>query len=111
LKTINSAIISALLVTGCSNTERPYNYVMDYPVSASRLSLSGTVIADIDCDRHDVKIISDTSDGIFSRHIVKRVNGICYKKAGSYTVEFVFDPERGPKHNMLATQANRVPPV
>jgi hypothetical protein len=34
---------------GCSGHEREYNFKMDYPVDAARLSLGGDIHVNIDC--------------------------------------------------------------
>jgi hypothetical protein len=57
---------------GCSGHEREYNFKMDYPVDAARLSLGGDIHVNIDCAKRKVNVISDSSNGIFSRHINKR---------------------------------------
>jgi hypothetical protein len=36
---------------GCSGYEREYNFKMDYPVDAARLSLGGDIHVNIDCEK------------------------------------------------------------
>ena len=103
------AIIPGALISGCSSTERPYNFVMDYPVEASRLSLSGKLVAELNCDKHSLKLISDTSNGIFSRHVKNRVNSLCYGKKGTRNITYLFNAPRTPAYNMIATQPQRTP--
>lgn len=98
-------MLLVMMLSACS--ERPYSFAIDYPIDAARLSLGGTVVAKIDCDTKSVQIISDTSNGIFSRHISRRVSNICYNKSGIINATYNFDPVRGPQQNLLATQPNR----
>ncbi|HDS4389401.1 TPA: hypothetical protein QH079_004338 [Enterobacter roggenkampii] len=96
---------------GCSGHEKEYNFKMDYPVDAARLSLGGDVHVNIDCATREVNVISDSSNGIFSRHINKRISNICYKKTDKLDVVYRFEPAKGVKQDMIATQYPRVPPV
>ena len=100
-------VIPFVFLVGCTNVNKPYNFQMDYPVAAARLSLSGKVAANINCETKTVDIISDTSDGLFSRHIKQRINSICYGKTDSRRVEYSFNADRSPRTNMLATQPSR----
>lgn len=106
IRIITLLIISGF-VTGCANTNRPYNYQIDYPVEAARLSLSGDVIANIDCDSNKAEIISDSSNGIFSKHIQKRVSSICYKKSGKHKAQYQFLAMRDGTNDILTYQPNR----
>ncbi|MDS1912684.1 hypothetical protein QSI79_05140 [Enterobacter asburiae] len=96
---------------GCSGHEREYNFKMDYPVDAARLSLGGDIHVNIDCATREVNVISDSSNGIFSRHVNKRLSNICYKKTDKLNVVYHFEPAKGVKQNMIATQYPRVPPA
>lgn len=100
-----------LLMFGYSGHEREYNFKMDYPVDAARLSLGGDIHVNIDCVKREVNVISDSSNGIFSRHINKRLSNICYKKADKFNVVYRFEPSKGVKQNMIATHYPRVPPA
>lgn len=104
---IITTLTISMLVAGCANKERPYNYQIDYPVDAARLSLSGDVVANIDCDYNKAEIISDSSNGIFSRHIQKRLSSICYKKSGKYKTKYQFIAMRDGTHDILSYQPNR----
>jgi hypothetical protein len=45
--------------------------------------------------RHEeVNVISDSSNGIFSRHINKRLSNICYKKTDKFDVVYRFEPAK-----------------
>lgn len=99
------SILIILMLSACSSGT--YNYVMDYPTDAARLSLGGKVETKINCDIKQVEIISDTSNGIFSRHIKNRVKSICYNKKGVMYITYLFDPVRGPQQDILSTQPNR----
>lgn len=96
---------------GCSGHEKENNFKMDYPVDAARLSLGGDIHVNIDCVKRKVNVISDSSNGIFSRHVKKRLNNICYKKIDNFDVVYRFEPEMGVKQNMIATHFPRVPPA
>lgn len=96
---------------GCSSHEREYNFKMDYPVDAARLSLGGDIHVNIDCATREVNVISDSSNGIFSRHVNKRLSNICYKKTDKLNVVYHFEPAKGVRQNMIATQYPRVPPA
>lgn len=102
-------IIPLFLISGCSVDNRPYDFVMDYPIEASRLSLSGSLEVEIDCDKYSLQVISDTSNGIFSRHVKSRVNSLCYGKKGMTKVSYIFNAPRTPAYNMIATQPQRTP--
>lgn len=108
-KRLLNAIIPLALITGCTDSNRPYNFAMDYPVEASRLSLSGKVVVNIDCDTLNVNTVSDTSNGIFSRHIKKRAANICFRKSGTSKFEYTFIAPRTPAYDMIATQPQRTP--
>ncbi|MHA8112679.1 hypothetical protein ACX122_06105 [Kosakonia cowanii] len=103
--------VAFLLLAGCNNKYTDHDFVMDYPVDAARLSLGGDIHVNIDCSTREVKVISDTSNGIFSRHVNKRISNICYKKMDVLDIVYHFEPARGVRQNMLATQYPRVPPV
>lgn len=109
IKRYHTAIIPFLLIAGCSATERPYNFVMDYPVEASRISLSGKLVANINCDANSLTVISDTSNGIFARHVKKRLSNLCYGQSGVKNVNYVFNAPRTPAYDMIATQPQRIP--
>lgn len=100
--------IFALFVSGCSNSQKEFRYQMDYPIQAARLSIGGEVSAAIDCSARKIKITSDSSDGILSRHVKSRLNKICYKRDDVFNVIYAFDPVRGARQNLLATQPGRV---
>lgn len=101
--------IPFLILAGCASANHPYNFKMDYPVDAARLSLSGSVVAMVDCDNKTADIISDTSGGVFSRHVKKRIHNICYGKTGVSKVEYDFNAPRTAKNDMIATQPARHP--
>lgn len=100
-----------LLVAGCTNKHTDNTFQMDYPVDAARLSLGGDIHVNIDCATREVDVISDSSNGIFIRHINKRLSNICYKKTDKLDIVYRFEPAKGVKQNMIATQYPRVPPV
>lgn len=102
--------VAALVLAGCVTTSKAYNYQMDYPVDAARLSLSGDARALINCDTREVNVISDTSNGIFGRHIKNRINNICYQKKDTLNIVYHFDSAKGVGQDMIATQYPRVPP-
>lgn len=108
-KKFHFSIISLLLIAGCSADNRPHSFVMDHPVEASRLSLSGRLVADVDCDNYSMVVISDTSNGIFSRHVKKRLKNLCYRQSGVKNVNYVFTAPRTPAYDMIATQPQRIP--
>jgi len=99
-----------MLLAGCTGPRTMNNFQMDYPVEAARLSLGGDVSASINCSTREINILSDSSNGIFSRHIQKRLSNICYKKNNKMTVHYYFTSEKGVRQNMLATQHPRIPP-
>ena len=103
--------VALLLLAGCAEKHTDYVFRMDYPVDAARLSLGGDIHVNIDCAPREVDVISDCSHGIFSRHINKRLSNICYKKTDKLDVVYRFEPAKGVKQNMIATQYPRVPPV
>ncbi|MBD8459333.1 hypothetical protein [Enterobacter cloacae] len=100
-----------LLLAGCTNKHTENTFHMDYPVDAARLSLGGDIHVNIDCATREVEVISDSSNGIFSRHINKRLSNICYKKTDKLDVTYRFNSAKGVKQDMIATQYPRVPPV
>lgn len=104
---IITMITISMFFSGCANKDRSYSYQMDYPVEAARLSLSGDVIANIDCDSNKAEIISDSSNGIFSKHIQKRVSSICYRKSGKYKTQYQFIAMRDGTNDILTYQPNR----
>lgn len=104
-------IAVALLLTGCAANDRSYAFEMDYPMDAARLSLSGETHVNINCATRELNVISDTSNGIFSRHINKRLSNICYQKTGKLDVVYRFESGKGVRQDMLATQYPRVPPA
>ena len=93
-------VAAILLVTGCTNKHTENAFQMDYPVDAARLSLSG-----------DIHVNIDSSNGIFSRHINKRLSNICYKKTNKFDVVYRFELAKGVKQDMIATHYPRVPPA
>ena len=99
-----------LLVAGCTNTHTDNAFRMDYPVDAARLSLGGDIHVNIDCTTREMTVISDSSNGIFSRHVNKRLSNICYKKTDKLDVVYRFNAAKGVRQNMIATQYPRVPP-
>lgn len=103
--------VALLLLAGCTAKHTDNTFQMDYPVDAARLSLGGDIHVNIDCSTREVEVISDTSNGIFSRHVNKRISNICYKKMDKLDIVYHFEPARGVRQNMLATQYPRVPPV
>jgi hypothetical protein len=42
----------------------------------------------------EINVISDSSNGIFSRHINKRLSNICYKKTDKLDVVYRFEPAK-----------------
>ncbi|EPG2187197.1 MULTISPECIES: hypothetical protein [Enterobacteriaceae] len=100
-----------LLLAGCANKHTDYTFKMDYPVEAARLSLGGDIHVNIDCATREMKVISDSSNGIFSRHVNKRLSNICYKKTDKLDVIYRFNAAKGVRQDMIATQYPRVPPV
>ena len=109
----NRLLLTAItfFMFGCSGHEREYNFKMDYPVDAARLSLGGDIHVNIDCAKRKVNVIADSSNGIFSRHVNKRLSNICYKKADNFDVVYRFEPAKGVRQNMIATHYPRVPPA
>lgn len=103
--------LALFLTAGCANNDRNYDFRMDYPVDAARLSLGGDIHVKIDCASREVKVISDSSDGIFSSHINKRLSNICYKKTDRFDVVYRFEAAKGVRQNILSTQYPRVPPA
>jgi hypothetical protein len=103
-------IVAFLLLNGCATEHTDNAFKMDYPVDAARLSLGGNIHVKINCAAREITVISDSSNGIFSRHINKRLNNICYKKTDIIDVVYIFDSVKGARQNMLATQYPRVPP-
>ncbi|EFG9986379.1 hypothetical protein ACQLRR_004241 [Escherichia coli] len=101
---------AALLLVGCTTTAKSYEYQMDYPVDAARLSLSGDARVLINCDTREVNVISDTSNGLFSRHIKNRISNICYQKKDTLNIVYHFDSAKGVDQDMIATHYPRVPP-
>lgn len=83
-----------------------FNANIGYPVAAARISLTGKVIANIDCSKKNVDIVDSTSD-IFSRHVNKNKSVICYKDSGKYHVVFNYNKGDGIKTNIIATQPSR----
>lgn len=100
-----------LLLAGCTNKHTDYAFQMDYPVDAARLSLGGDIHVNIDCATREIEVISDSSNGIFSRHINKRLSNICYKKTDKLDIVYRFNSAIGVKQDMIATHYPRVPPV
>ncbi|HCQ7773308.1 hypothetical protein UXO04_23335 [Enterobacter kobei] len=99
-----------LLLAGCSSKHTDNAFRMDYPVEATRLSLGGDIHVNIDCATREMTVISDSSNGIFSRHINKRLSNICYKKTDKLDVVYRFNAAKGVRQNMIATQYPRVSP-
>lgn len=99
------------LLAACGNDSSRYHYQMDYPIDAARLSISGNAEVTVNCATKEVKILSDSSNGVFSRHIQKRVYNICYMKNETLNIVYQFNPATGVRQNMLATHFPRVPPV
>ena len=99
-----------LLLAGCSSKHTDNAFRMDYPVEAARLSLGGDIHVNIDCATREMTVISDSSNGIFSRHVNKRLSNICYKKNDKLDVVYRFNAAKGVRQNMIATQYPRVPP-
>ena len=99
----------SLVSVACASSVKDAGYVMDYPLEAARMSLGGEITAVFDCDKKKLSVISDTSNGIFARHLNKRAWNICFKKHGQFKVTYRFDPVRGAIQNMLATQPPRTP--
>ena len=100
-----------LLMAGCADEHADNAFQMDYPVDAARLSLGGDIRVNIDCATREVEVISDSSNGIFSRHINKRLSNICYKKSDKLDVVYRFNSSKGVKQDMIVTHYPRVPPV
>lgn len=103
-----TAMLSAL--AACGNGSGRNHYQMDYPIDAARLSISGNAEVTVNCATKEVKILSDSSNGVFSRHIQKRVYNICYMKNETLNIVYQFNPATGVRQNMLATHFPRVPP-
>ncbi|WP_218640525.1 hypothetical protein, partial [Klebsiella pneumoniae] len=87
-----------------------YKFKMDYPVEAARLSLGGDIHVNIDCATREMVVLSDSSNGIFSRHVHKRLSNICYKKTDKLDVVYRFNSKKGVRQSMNSTQYPRVPP-
>ncbi|QPJ98884.1 hypothetical protein IDM36_13135 [Enterobacter mori] len=109
---LKSLLLTVLLtvLSGCISKNREYNFQMDYPVEAARTSLSGDVNVKIYCITRKMYVISDTSGGVFSRHIRKRISNICYKKTDTITILYHFKASNGAGQDMIVTQYPRVPP-
>ncbi|EMV1761983.1 hypothetical protein AABV99_001595 [Enterobacter ludwigii] len=99
-----------LLLAGCSSKHTDNAFRMDYPVEAARLSLGGDIHVNIDCATREMTVISDSSNGIFSRHVNKRLSNICYKKTDKLDVVYRFNAAKGVRQNIIATQYPRVLP-
>ena len=97
-----------LLLAGCTNKHTDNAFQMDYHVDAARLSLGGDIHVNIDCATREVEVISDSSNGIFSRHIKKRLSNICYKKTDKLDVFYRFNSAKGVKEEMIASHDPRV---
>ena len=89
-----------LLLAGCADKHTDYTFKMDYPVDAARLSLGGDIHAKIECATREMKVISDSSNGIFSRHINKRLNNIFYKKTDKLDVVYRFNVAKGVRQEL-----------
>lgn len=100
-----------LLLAGCTDKQTDYAFQMDYPVDAARLSLGGDIHVNIDCATRKMEVISDSSNGLFSRHVNKRLPNICYKKTDMLDIVYRFNSAKGVKQNMIATHYPRVPPA
>lgn len=98
------------LLSACGNDSNRYHYQMDYPIDAARLSISGNAEVTVNCVTKEVKVVSDSSNGVFSRHIRKRVYNICYMKNETLNIVYQFNPATGVRQNMLATHFPRVSP-
>ncbi len=110
LSTFIFLIVTTL--SGCTNHNfGDYRFQMDYPLQAARLSISGEVFAIVNCPDRKIYIISDSSSGILSRHVKSRLANICYNNEASFQVIYKFNPVRGPRQNMIATEKNRTLPV
>lgn len=83
-----------------------FNANIGYPVAAARISLTGKVVANIDCSKKNVEIVDSTSD-IFNRHVNKNKSVICYKDSNNYLVVFNYSKVDGIKTNIIATQPSR----
>lgn len=83
-----------------------FNANIGYPVAAARISLTGKVVANIDCSKKNVEIVDSTSD-IFSRHVNKNKSVICYRDSNNYHVVFNYSKGDGIKTNIIATQPSR----
>ncbi|HFP8179635.1 hypothetical protein [Enterobacter hormaechei] len=99
-----------LLLVGCADKHTDYKFKMDYPVEAARLSLGGDIHVNIDCATREMVVLSDSSNGIFGRHVHKRLNNICYKKKDKLDVVYRFNSKKGVRQSMISTQYPRVPP-
>lgn len=86
-----------------------FNANIGYPVAAARISLTGKVVANIDCATKEIEI-HDSTNEIFTRHIKANKSVMCYKDDNVYNVTFKY--ERGSKviTNLLTTQPNRFLP-
>lgn len=96
----------AVIAILASFSASAFNANIGYPISAARISLTGEVVAKIDCSSKNVSIVSSTSE-IFSRHVRSNKSVICYKDSGQYSVTFNYSKGDGVKTNVLATQPNR----
>lgn len=98
-------IIFAMALIGAVSNANAFNSNVGYPVDASRMSLSGSVEAVVDCSNKAVSYQS-VSNPIFKRHINKNIHRICYGDKEIHNVKFEFN-RGGIEANMLARQPNR----
>lgn len=94
-----------VLVMIISSGANAINLNIGFPVSAARLGLSGEVDFLVDCSTKNVTIQESTND-LFSRHILRNVSVICYKDNESHKVKMSFKKDLL-NQNMLARQHNR----
>nr|CAK1256870.1 unknown function [Klebsiella phage vB_Kpn_K62PH164C2] len=97
--------VFAMALIASTSSAMAFNSNVGYPVDASRMSLSGSVGAVIDCGSREVSYQS-VSNPIFKRHINKNIHRICYGDKEIHNVRFEFN-RGGIETNMLARQPNR----
>lgn len=84
------------------------NVNIGYPVEASRMSLTGSTVAVVNCSDRTLKI-EESTNAIFDKHLRKFKHVMCYGDANTYTLRFEWKRGDEYKLDMITKQTNRTP--
>lgn len=86
------------------------NVNIGYPVDASRMSLTGSTVAVVNCQDRTVNI-EESTNVIFDKHLRKFKHVMCYGDVNTYTLRFEWNRGAEYKLDMITQQTSRSPVI